>query len=576
MVSDGTAQTDIDLYQNRVILRDDVNGTITNSEIHTGNPGAAGDDLLTTTTSTVTIDSAYEAHIFAGDTYSPGGNVTVGKLHIPTGSTYSGGSEHLYLTGSGTGTSRPLYIDSGTFTAPTNVSFQGTSNLDIEATSYNNLNTTPDSSTQTYYMRTGTFNISGSLSTGGSGVLTLDAETYDPDIYTTTFAIGTGQSFSASSTGDLEIDGSYIVNGSFISNSSTVTFTGSSDVNISSGCSNVSSCPNNDFYNLNIQKDYFYNSATLLSTGISVSNTLSINTGTLIQSSNNILANGTSAIAIGSSGVWSNTSTGDILLNGTVSNSGVVVLKANNGCGDVNDISISAISGTPAWSGTGSFDIADATISSQDADVAISVYSCTDGGSNTGLWSFYPGCDNGSLITDIVDSGGTPVTTPIFPMENKAFNFDYQSADGELGLSNQKIRVSNTTANSQWSLSLAATLGPTSYWSGSLQNYDYNDPTSNAGDGTDTDVIGGQLSVNPSVLTITPQSGCTQTGLSKGSLSLYDEENSINSITILTSGSSSEVGCYWDLTNADLSQTIPSEQYSGSYSIDMTLTVMAY
>lgn len=83
------------------------------------------------------------------------------------------------------------------------------------------------------------------------------------------------------------------------------------------------------------------------------------------------------------------------------------------------------------------------------------------------------------------------------------------------------------------------------------------------------------MTVGPASGIITPQGGCSNTGLSLGSQASYNEEISLNSITVLTAGGSAEVGCYWDTTGIPLDQSIPEEQASSSYTIDMTLSIIA-
>lgn len=181
----------------------------------------------------------------------------------------------------------------------------------------------------------------------------------------------------------------------------------------------------------------------------------------------------------------------------------------------------------------------------------------------------------GSLSVDIVDAAGSSVSTPSISMAEKTFDFSDQTSTGTFGVSSQKVRVTNTTANPSWTLSLAAVGGPTDFWDGTSFDYDYNDPTSNGGDGSDADSLGGQMSLNPSVGTITPQSGCTNTGISLGSTSSYNEQTSVNSITLMSSTGSASTNCYWDLTGISVSQSIPPEQPADSYSIDMVLTIVA-
>ncbi len=181
----------------------------------------------------------------------------------------------------------------------------------------------------------------------------------------------------------------------------------------------------------------------------------------------------------------------------------------------------------------------------------------------------------GTLSVDIVDAGGTPVSAPSITMGAIALSFTYQTVNGTFGASAQKIRVDNTTGNAQWSLTLAATGGATAFWDGTPADYDFNDPTANAGDGGDADNLGGQMTVNPSGATITPQGGCNTTGLTLGTSASYSQ-GVTDTITLLSAGSSAGTNCYWDTTGITVSQTIPKEQPAASdYNINMTLTVTA-
>ncbi len=94
------------------------------------------------TTSNIVVEAGIELHIETSKTYAPAGNVTTPKMHVM--GTYTGASETLTLSGTGTGTARPLYIDGGTFTASSNTTtFTGDGAADIESTTYNVLNLTP-------------------------------------------------------------------------------------------------------------------------------------------------------------------------------------------------------------------------------------------------------------------------------------------------------------------------------------------------------------------------------------------------------------------------------------------------
>ncbi len=181
---------------------------------------------------------------------------------------------------------------------------------------------------------------------------------------------------------------------------------------------------------------------------------------------------------------------------------------------------------------------------------------------------------SGSLSVDIVDSGGTPVASPSISFPSKTILFNYQTSDGTFGVSAEKIRVTNTTAGAQWTLTVAAGGGATALWSAGMPKYDFNDPTANAGDGGDSDSVGGQLSFTPTSATITPQSGCATTGFSLGSSAAFSE-GVTNTITLLSASASAGTNCYWDVTGIPASQSIPAEQTVGSYSLSMTLTVTA-
>jgi hypothetical protein len=179
----------------------------------------------------------------------------------------------------------------------------------------------------------------------------------------------------------------------------------------------------------------------------------------------------------------------------------------------------------------------------------------------------------GSMSVDIVDSGGSSVASPSVSFGNVQLMFQCQSATGTLGASAQKIRVTNTTSNGNWTLSISATSGSTALWG---TTYDFNDSSgSPAGcsDGADADSRAGQLTLNPSAGTVTPQSGCVSTGVSKGSSAAF-AEGSLNSITLLTAASS-QTSCYYDLTGVSLTQKVPSETAVGSYTINMTITITA-
>jgi len=76
------------------------------------------------------------------------------------------------------------------------------------------------------------------------------------------------------------------------------------------------------------------------------------------------------------------------------------------------------------------------------------------------------GIGAGSLSLGIVDAGGTAVPSPSIAMSDIPFSLSYQSSDGVLGISSQKVRVDNPTGNPQWSLTMTTTGASTAFWDG--------------------------------------------------------------------------------------------------------------
>lgn len=190
-------------------------------------------------------------------------------------------------------------------------------------------------------------------------------------------------------------------------------------------------------------------------------------------------------------------------------------------------------------------------------------------------WRFIP--PPGTLTVDIVDGAGSSVASPSLNMAGVAAGNSCQTTAGTLSVTAQKIRVTNTTATPAWTLSMAATLGAATSWSSGTANYDFNDPNgSPAGcsDGADADSLAGQLSVDPSAASTTPQAGCSSTGITLGSPSAFSQ-GSIDSITLVNASSGAQTSCYWDVTAIGLSQKIPTFQSPGSYTVNVVTTVVA-
>jgi hypothetical protein len=140
--------------------------------------------------------------------------------------------------------------------------------------------------------------------------------------------------------------------------------------------------------------------------------------------------------------------------------------------------------------------------------------------------------------------------------------------------SSQQLEVANSLSTTGWSVSLAATGGPTAKWTqtGSAANYAFNS--------TNTDQ--GQLSVDLSSSAFTASGStplgqaCTTAGLSYGAGGAFVAGTaSANAITLATASSSSGLTCLFKLQDISLKQTIPAYQKPGTYTLPVTVTVVA-
>ncbi|MDQ3123940.1 MAG: hypothetical protein M3Q14_04645 [bacterium] len=189
----------------------------------------------------------------------------------------------------------------------------------------------------------------------------------------------------------------------------------------------------------------------------------------------------------------------------------------------------------------------------------------------------------GTLATDIRDNNRVAVANPSVGMSTISYPFACLTGgsrpSGTFGTNTERIYVDNPgNANNGWTLALAATGGATSLWQngGSTQNYDFNDPGgSGCTDGVDADTRAGQMTVDPSVGTITADcASCVTTNITRGASTAYNQ-GTVDSITLLNAAAASDDFGRWYLTGADVDQTIPAEQAADSYTINLTLTVTA-
>lgn len=93
LVSNGATITGVNLYENRVVVRDDGDGTLSILDMldYDNDQNAAqmlfdADDLAT---DTLGVESTYELHVWTGDTFDPNGTITTtsGNLHLDDSAT---------------------------------------------------------------------------------------------------------------------------------------------------------------------------------------------------------------------------------------------------------------------------------------------------------------------------------------------------------------------------------------------------------------------------------------------------------------------------------------------------------
>jgi hypothetical protein len=193
--------------------------------------------------------------------------------------------------------------------------------------------------------------------------------------------------------------------------------------------------------------------------------------------------------------------------------------------------------------------------------------------------------NTGTLVTDVMDASRVTVGSPAVGMSAKAFSFDCQAggsaSTGTLGSNAERLYVSNgDAADNGFTLTVAATSGVTATWAngGATQTFDFNDPagsTAGCTDGGDADNRPGQLTVNPAAGTLTTDCGsCTATGVSLGTSAGFNQ-GTVDSVTLINAGSTSNDIWRGYLTGAAVSQTIPAEQVPDSYTLNLTLTATA-
>ncbi len=198
-------------------------------------------------------------------------------------------------------------------------------------------------------------------------------------------------------------------------------------------------------------------------------------------------------------------------------------------------------------------------------------------GTSIDTYSYYPEFKtaDGSLDIRFADAANATLTNPTTGFSAAMTGKTASTTTAKLSNnSSQQLEVANRLSTTGWSVSLAATGGSTAKWTqtGGAANYAFNS--------TNTDQ--GQLSVDLSSSAFTASGStplgqaCTTSGLSYGAGGAFVAGTaSANAITLATASSSSGLTCLFKLQNISLKQTIPAYQKPGTYTLPVTVTVVA-
>ena len=198
-------------------------------------------------------------------------------------------------------------------------------------------------------------------------------------------------------------------------------------------------------------------------------------------------------------------------------------------------------------------------------------------GTNIDTYSYYPEFKtaDGSLDIRFADAANATLTNPTTVFSAAMTSKTASTTTAKLSNnSSQQLEVANSLSTTGWSVSLAATGGSTAKWTqtGGTASYGFNNSNANQG----------QLSVDLSSSAFTASGStplgqaCTTAGLSYGAGGAFVAGTaSASAITLATASSSSGLTCLFKLQDISLKQTIPAYQKPGTYTLPVTVTVVA-
>lgn len=187
----------------------------------------------------------------------------------------------------------------------------------------------------------------------------------------------------------------------------------------------------------------------------------------------------------------------------------------------------------------------------------------------------------GTQSIGFVDNVGSSISTPSFSLPAANYLPTCQTNTTTFGTSGgTKLRVVQVgNAGNGWNIAIAPTGGTSALWYASDTGayYDFNDPSGSppgCNSGSDGDTYAGQLTLDTSTSSLNAQAGCSTSGLTTNS-GAVGFSTSTPAITVLAASSAAQSNCWWDLYNTGISQTIPTNQWPGSYSLNLTVTITA-
>ncbi|MDD5341953.1 MAG: M14-type cytosolic carboxypeptidase [Patescibacteria group bacterium] len=270
-----TTIDDIDLYQNRVVVRHEDAGPTTNANLDAYDSGNDDDIPFTVTGGALTVPTGTELHVWSGSTYTPGGSITTnatgGDLHIDDTATAT--------LGSGTASiGRDILVDTG-----------ATLNLNVDTSIGGGDITTAGTATVTTSSGTPTITVSGSGSLGGgANVLTF---------YNLTLS---GTPTLAS---NITVNNNLTLPSSVTAGTKAVTMAGTAGVLTGGGAT---------LYDLTINPTSA-GTITLSTSDLTVSHTLAVASG--------------DTLSLGASRTLTSGTGGSVSISGTISGSGTLVIQ---------------------------------------------------------------------------------------------------------------------------------------------------------------------------------------------------------------------------------------------------------